>query len=245
MKRTIGIIGGMGPMATVDLYKKIVELTPVHSDNEHLHIVIDNNTNIPDRTASILEYGDNAIYELVRSAIKLEDMGADILIMPCNTAHFYYDEIKRFTKIPFINMVEETIKEVKNTGVNTVGILATDGTIKSGVYSRMCDKYGINYIIPEQNSQKEVMRIIYDGIKASYYDIDTRSFKTVVKKLGEAGAEKLILGCTELPIAFQRFNIAGDIIDPTLILARAAVKAAFEGEEIHYKEIANKSEEKL
>lgn len=231
MKKTIGIIGGMGPMATVDLYKKIVELTPANSDKDHLHIVIDNNTSIPDRTESILGYGEKAIFELVRSAVKLEDIGADILIMPCNTAHFYYDEIKKFIKIPFINMVEETVKEIRRKGINTVGILATDGTIKSGVYSRMCDKYGVKYIIPDEVSQREVMAVIYQGVKAGNFHIDTNGFKVAINKLENLGAEVLVLGCTELPIAFQMFHIEAKTIDPASILAKVAIEEAFKEEE--------------
>lgn len=227
MKKTIGIIGGMGPMATIDLYKKIVDLTPAHSDREHLHLIIDNNTSIPDRTESILGYGEEAIFELVRSAIKLESMGADLLIMPCNTAHFYYDEIKKYIRIPFINMVEETVKEIRHRGINKVGILATDGTIKSGVYVDMCERYGVEYLIPDEIGQREVMHIIYEGIKAGNFAIDIEGFKLVVNKLKRLGAEALVLGCTELPIAFQRFSIEGETIDPTFILAKVAVREAY------------------
>lgn len=226
MKKTIGIIGGMGPMATIDLYRKIVEVTPAHSDNDHIRVVIDSNTSIPDRTAYIVGKGKDPVMEMVRSAITLENMGADFLIMACNTAHFYYDRIIPYVKIPIINMIEETAKEIKSRGFKTVGLLATDGIIASKIYSDMLNNYGIKTIAPEEKEQKQVMNLIYKGIKASDYSIDTTNFKMVIEELYAKGAENLILGCTELPIAFERFKFEGNTIDPTRILAKKAMKLA-------------------
>ncbi len=226
MKKTIGIIGGMGPMATVDLYKKIIELTPANSDNEHLHVVIDSNTNIADRTSNILGMGKDPTQELIRSAITLENMRADLLIMPCNTAHFYYDRITPFIKVPFINMIDETAKEIRRIGLKKVGLLTTDGVIKSEVYTKTFSEYGIEEMHPDERNQKEVMNIIYNGIKAANYNIDTIRFKGVIEKLLEQGAECLVLGCTELPIAFEVFNLEENTINPTIILARTAVNVA-------------------
>lgn len=226
MNKTIGIIGGMGPLATMDLYRKIIEVTPAHSDNDHIHVVIDSNTLIPDRTAYILGKGKDPAVEMIRSAISLENMGADFLIMACNTAHFYYDRITPFVKIPILNMIEETAKEINNLEIKTVGLLATDGVLTSKVYHGMLKEYGIKILQPNEDGQKEVMNLIYNGIKASNYSIDTSRFERVIEELYEAGAETLILGCTELPIAFERFKLKGNTIDPTKILARSAVKFA-------------------
>lgn len=226
MKKTIGIIGGMGPLATADLFKKIITITPAKSDNEHIRVVIDNNTNIPDRTAAILGKGKDPVSEMVRSAVSLENIGADLLIMPCNTAHYFYERITPFVKIPFINMLEETAKEIKAKGIGKVGLLATSGTISSGVYSKMFEKYRIKELHPVGCDQDEVMRIIYDGVKAGNYALDISGFLKVVDSLIAQGAEYLVLGCTELPIAFEMFNIKADTIDPTMILAQAAVKMA-------------------
>lgn len=226
MKKTIGIIGGMGPLATVDLFNKIVSITPAKSDNDHIRVVIDNNTNIPDRTSAILGKGSDPTSELVRAAVSLENMGADMLIMPCNTAHYFYDKITPFVKIPFISMIEETAKEIKSKNIKTVGLLATSGTINSGVYSKMFEKYDIAEIHPVGCDQDAVMSVIYDGVKAGNYDIDISGFKKAIESLIEQGAEYLVLGCTELPIAFEKFAIEANTIDPTMILAQVAVKAA-------------------
>ena len=224
--KTIGIIGGMGPLATVDLFRKLIENTPAQKDSEHLRICIDNNTNIPDRTAAILNGGCDPVPEMVRSAILLEAMGADVLVMPCNTAHYFYDRIVPMTHVPFINMLEETAREVVNQKISVVGLLATDGTIQTGVYDRVLNSYGIRVLHPSEKKQQHVMDLIYNGVKASNYNINLTGFYETLDELEQNGAETLILGCTELPVAFSAFSINRKHIDPTLVLAKCAIKMA-------------------
>ena len=228
MKKSVGILGGMGPMATCDLFHKIIKHTNASHDQEHIHIYIDNNTNIPDRTKAILYSGESPILELVKSAIKLQMMGSDVLIMPCNTAHYFYDEIIKYLDIPMLNMPEETAIEIRTKGYNKVGILATEGTLQSGIYQKAMDKEEIEYIIPSVSQQKYIMEVIYDGIKAGNYNIDLTNFNKVLEELFEKGAETVILACTELPLAFEKFNINYPNIDATDVLARAAVRFATE-----------------
>lgn len=230
MKKQVGIIGGMGPLATCDLMKKVIELTDAHSDQEHIHIYVDCNTQIPDRTAAILGKGPDPVPQMVRSAVKLQAMGADALIMPCNTAHYFYDRITPFVDIPILHMPQETAKEAKRQGIHTVGLLATDGTIQSGVYKKAFDGEGISVVTPSEEGQKAVMELIYDGIKGGNYKLDLTAFYRILDDLLSRGAETLILGCTELPIAFQVFSIDKPNIDPTSVLAAAAVKFASENE---------------
>lgn len=230
MKKQVGILGGMGPMATCDLMKKVIEMTDAHSDQEHIHVCVDCNTQIPDRTAAILGNGEDPVPQMVRSAVKLQDMGADVLIMPCNTAHYFYDRITPFVDIPILHMLKETAKEAKRQGIHTVGLLATDGTIQSGVYKTAFDSEGISVITPSAEGQKAVMEIIYDGIKGNNYKLDLTAFNNTLDDLLARGAETLILGCTELPIAFQVFSIEKPNIDPTAVLAAAAVRFACAGE---------------
>lgn len=231
MKKTIGIIGGMGPMATIDLYRKIIEVTPAHSDMEHIHAIIDSNTLIPDRTAYILGKGKDPATEMIRTAISLENMGADFLIMACNTAYYYYDRIIPFIKIPMLNMIEETAKEIAKLKIKTVGLLATDGVLESKVYEHKLQQYKIKVLKPSIESQKVVMDLIYKGIKASDYSLDITNFQGVIEELYEGGAEALILGCTELPLAFEMFSLQGQTIDPTKILAERAVEFAFKSKD--------------
>lgn len=226
MKKTIGIIGGMGPMATVDLYRKIVDYTAASKDSEHIHVYIDSNTDIPDRTEAILHGGKDPVPEMVGSAIRLECMGADFLMIPCNTAHYFYDKICAMVHIPILNMLEETALEVKRQNIACVGLLATDGTIESGVYDRVFEKYGISVLHPSTLRQKDVMNLIYKGVKAGIKSIDLSGFFDTLEELNQKGAQTLILGCTELPIAFEIYNIKYKNIDPTAVLARKAVVCA-------------------
>ncbi|WFA08344.1 amino acid racemase [Tissierella sp. Yu-01] len=228
MKKSVGILGGMGPMATCDLFHKIISHTNASHDQEHIHIYIDNNTSIPDRTRAILYGGKSPINQLVKSAIKLQMMGSDFLIMPCNTAHYFYDEIIKYIDIPMLNMPDETAIEIRTRGYNKVGILATEGTLQSEIYQKSMGKEEIEYIIPSIDQQKFIMEVIYDGIKAGNYNIDLTNFNKVLGDLFDKGAETVILACTELPLAFEKFNINYPNIDATDVLARATVRFATE-----------------
>ncbi|KYZ74802.1 aspartate racemase [Anaerosporomusa subterranea] len=224
MQKSIGIIGGMGALATCDLFKKIIDMTDAKSDQEHIHIYVDCNTNIPDRTKAILQGGKDPVPEMVRSGVRLQSMGADVLVMPCNTAHYFYDKITPFFDIPLLNMLKETAKEIKKRKIRKIGLLATDGTIQSGVYHKALTDIGIDLVIPSPMQQTSVMDIIYNGVKASNRNININEFYGAIDKLFEKGAEVLILGCTELPVAFKMFHIDRPAIDPTSVLAAAAIR---------------------
>lgn len=224
MKKSIGIIGGMGAAATCDLFNKIISMTDAKTDQEHIHILIDCNTNIPDRTKAILGKGEDPVPEMVRSGIRLQSMGANVLVMPCNTAHYFYDKITPFFDIPLLNMLELTAEEIKNRGISKIGLLATDGTIQSGVYHSILREAGIGVLTPSTDKQVSVMNVIYNGIKASNKDIDLTGFYRAIDELFEQGAEILILGCTELPLAFEIYRIDRPAIDPTTVLAAAAIQ---------------------
>lgn len=223
--KTIGILGGMGPLATVDLFRKIVILTDADSDNAHIPIIIDNNTQIPDRTDYIIKKGKDPTNYLIRSALRLEMMGADVIVMPCNTAHYFYNEIVKHIKIPFINMIVETAKEIKKIypDITKVGLLATEGTYKSGIYDKIFSDYDLELVKPDDNDQRFVTELIY-SIKKGNYDINLTNFKKVLNKIKKQNINAFVLGCTELPIAFQMFNIDEIYIDPTKILACSAIK---------------------
>ena len=224
MQKTIGIIGGMGPLATYDLFRKIIEKTDAKSDQDHIHICVDCNTNIPDRTKAILGCGEDPVPEMVRSGVRLKAMGADVLVMPCNTAHYFYDQITPFFDIPLINMLEETAKEIRRRKFKKIGLLASDGTIQSGVYHKALMNHGIDWVVPSPMNQGSVMDVIYNGVKASNRNINLDKFFSTMEELFENGAEVLVLGCTELPIAFEMFHINIPAIDPTSVLAAAAIR---------------------
>jgi len=226
MSKTIGIIGGMGPMATCGLMNKVIALTDARCDQEHIHICVDCNTNIPDRTSAILHHGISPVPELVKSGIRLQAMGANVLIMPCNTAHYYYNQIVAYFDIPLLNMPEETAKMLKKNKVKRIGILATDGTIQSGIYEKALNKVGIELVYPSDENQKIIMSVIYDCIKSNQKDLADIPVQAVVDELKTKGADKILLGCTELPIAFSQLDMLDGTIDPSAVLASAAIHFA-------------------
>lgn len=225
-KKTIGIIGGMGPLATADLFRKIVLNTKAEADQEHIKILIDNNTDIPDRTAAILYGGKDPIPQLTKSALTLWTMGADILVIPCNTAHYFRSEVQKSVNIPILSMIELTGEALLKKGVQTVGLLATEGTVNSGIYQDVFEKMGIEIIVPDEDDQTAITDLIYKGVKSGNKNYDVTSTTEVINRMFERGAETLVLGCTELPVAFDMYGLDYNVCDPTLELARGAIRAA-------------------
>ena len=225
-KKVIGILGGMGPLATADLFQKITLHTAAACDQEHPRVCIDSNTNIADRTAALLHGGADPVPEMVKSARRLESIGAELLIMPCNTAHNFYDAVASSVSIPVLHMIAATRDALKTRGVRCAGLLATDGTVQTGIYQRTFAGSGIDLITPDGSDQVAVMDIIYNGVKAGDLAHDASAFRAACEHLLARGAEVLILGCTELPPAFDIYRLGYPKIDPTLELALAAIRAA-------------------
>lgn len=222
-KKTLGIIGGVGPLATMYIGEQIVRQTNAEYDQDHLNMVITNNTNIPDRTAFILGESDNdPVPIIVSDARKLESAGADILIIPCNTAHSFYEKIQEQSKLPIVNMIEETVGYAKSIGAKRVGVLATTGTIKTKLYQTNCERKGMTPIVPDDAIQDVVMSLIYDDVKAGK-PIDRSKWETIEKALTAAGSDTIILGCTELSIVKKALKL-DKCIDSLLILARSAIE---------------------
>ncbi len=225
---TIGILGGMGPLATVDLYRKIIELTPANADQDHLHVIIDADPRIPDRTAALLNNGPDPTPWLVASAQRLEAAGADFLIVPCNTAHAFLSTVCEKISIPIISMIEETAHQVSRmlpTG-SSVGILATAGTIASRLYQEALARRHLEALVPDSEQQLLVTHAI-TRVKAGNLDTETTRLALAAGQwLVERGARALVLGCTELPLIFPQDALTVPIIDPTRLLAEAAVAIA-------------------
>lgn len=222
---TIGIIGGMGPLATADLFQKIIQHTAASCDQEHLHILIDNNTAIPDRTAALLHGGADPFPKLCESARLLEAGGADCLIMPCNTAHYFHKRLQAQIHIPLLNMIELTCQTLHRQKITRAGLLATSGTIETGIYQRAAQQFHVELLLPTPAEQACIMDMIYQGVKAGSPDYDPRAVRSAIRRLLEAcGAQAMILGCTELPLAVQMYHIQAPCIDPTLELAKGAIR---------------------
>lgn len=225
MVMILGILGGMGPLATCELFKRIIKLTNAKDDQDHMHIIIDNNTRIPDRTRYILGEGKDPRTELIRSAIRLENMGADYIAMPCNTAHYFYDDIVKFTTVNILDMINETVKFLKQN--NPKGkkylLLATEGTYKTKIYQKYFDPVGLEMLIPNDDDKRTIMEWIY-GIKSSRLNTNHEEVESLIEKHIKGEDIPVIVGCTELSILVENIMLSKKYFDPMTILAMRCVK---------------------
>lgn len=228
--KIIGIIGGMGPAATIDLYKKIVENTPAEKDQEHIHVIIDSYPQIEDRTEYILYGGKNPAPRLIESAKRLEAAGADALIMPCNTAHYFAKDIENIVNIPLIHIVKCSAEAVKNNYPKTkkIGLIATKGTIKAKIYNNILKDYGFETLTLPEKIENNIMDCIYKGVKAGKTEEYSRLFQQCIDEIADLGADLLIAGCTEIPLLMPYVKTKLPVIDATYELASAAVKFALD-----------------
>lgn len=235
--KTIGILGGMGPEATLDLYRWIIKLTPATCDQEHIPILINNYPQIPDRTKYLLEGQDNPFPHLLRAAIILQQAGADFIIIPCNTAHAFVPKLSQHVGIPIINMVDVVISDlIKNvTSIKNVGLLATTGTIKTKIYQDKLQKAGLKIVLPDNEIQNNmIMEAIYGkgGIKAGgNINNSIRLLTNAGNHLVSKGAQAVILGCTEISMVMHDHFLPVSVINPAKLLAEASIRVATK--EIH------------
>ena len=224
--KTLGVIGGMGPAATVDFFSKLIALTKADADQQHLPVIIDSNTHIPDRSAAILHGAPSPLPELCKSARRLEQAGAELIVMTCNTAHYYFDAVQSSVSVPMLHIARETAKAARDSGPEALALLSTTGTLQSGVYTEAFSREapGLRLLTPDTAGQAALMSMIYDGVKAGKREYDVQSVADLLERLRAQGAQSFILGCTELPLAFATSHIDGSTLDPTVILARAALR---------------------
>jgi aspartate racemase len=224
-KKVIGILGGMGPEATADLFRMIIRATPAEKDQDHIRVIIDSNPKIPDRTAAITDEGPSPLPEMMKTAKNLERAGADLIIIPCNTAHYYYEKLKKSVRIPVLNMVELTAQTVRKRfpNVKKIGFIGTTGTIMAGIYNRTLER---KVIYPSQKLQDRVMEAIYDNIKAGRVLKGKKIIADVATHLIHEGAEIIICGCTEVSMVLKSGDVPVPVVDPLQILAEAAVAEA-------------------
>lgn len=223
-KKTLGIIGGVGPLATMLIGEMIVRLTEAEKDQDHVDMIITNNPRIPDRTAFILgESEEDPVPVILADAQRLTVAGADILAIPCNTAHSFFGQIEEGAVLPVIDMIGETAARAAQGGAKRIGILGTTGTITTGVYQSACERYGMTPIIPDAHIQSVVMSLIYDDVKAGK-PADLEKWSIIKGAMEEAGCDKVILGCTELSVVRQELGLGDEYIDSLLILAETAIE---------------------
>jgi aspartate racemase len=229
----LGIIGGVGPAATVDFMQKLVQQTPAAHDQDHLKLLVDHNPQIPDRTSHLLGQGADPTIALFSAALRLQHAGVSAIAIPCNTAHAYVDRIQPALHVPIVHMPNETAAYIRHHfgTAAKVGLLATDGTLRSGVYRQAI---GDQLLTPDAAHQQLVMQSIYgaEGAKAGFRSgACVAQLEQAMRHLQDRGADLLILGCTELPLLTPActHNDTGrstPLIDPGVVLAQACIHLA-------------------
>jgi len=226
---SLGVIGGMGPKATSVFFEKVIEKTDAYKDQDHINMVILNHATLPDRTTAIFENTGQDFLDNIKADIKLLEMAevANIAI-PCNTSHYFYDDVVKFTDINIINMIEETVREIYNQyGENSkVGILATKGTISSKIYENVCKKYNIKLHVPSESTQDQTMKIIYDNVKGDFKE-DASELESLIKEfLEKENCKCVILACTELSCIKLSHDVKKYCVDALEILANKSIEVS-------------------
>ena len=227
MTERLGVLGGMGPQATNTFYQFIIDRTDAQTDQEHVNALILSDSQMPDRTAAILGSGEDrerVFQRLLADARLLEGAGCTVIAVPCNTSHFFLDRVQEQIGVPILHMIRETAKVLAAQGLKRPGILATDGTIRSGLYQKEFAALGITAVAPSPEAQKLVMSLIYDDVKAGR-DGDPQKFDAIHQDLLSQGCDSGVLACTELSVFAVRRRLPPFYTDAMSVLAERAVLA--------------------
>lgn len=225
-KQKLGIIGGLGPAASAFFYNRITEHTVASCDQEHLDILLFSHATIPDRTAAIESGDDEELLRLLDEDLKtLETLGAANIAIPCNTSHYFYEQMQSCVSVPIINMIHESVRYAVETrsNVKKIGIMATDGTIETKLYHKECEAFGITPYQPSKERQQDVMSLIYDEIKSGK-EADTSKFERVMEEFISNGCDVVLLACTELSVYAETHTVPSICLDAMDVLARVAIE---------------------
>ena len=221
----LGVVGGLGPMATAYFMHLVTGMTEAATDQEHLRMLIYSAPDIPDRTAYILGRSDKSpLPGIVEAGKALKSIGAEVIAIPCITAHYFQSEIERELGIPTLNAIAGCAELLAEHGIKTVGLMATEGTVSSGIFQRELEKKGITLITPDKEGQQTVTSLIYDDVKQGRQP-DMKAFYRVKKALQVRGAEVILLGCTELSVIKRDNNTGENVLDVMEVLAAMSITA--------------------
>ena len=230
-EKIIGVVGGMGPEATLDLYAEILRATPAQKDQDHLRVIIDSNPKVPDRTAAMIGEGEDPVPAMAMSCRAVQRAGADFVIIPCISAHHFLDELQDQIDLPILSAFDMVAEHLVNhhPELKTAGLLATSGTIDSGRFAGCLADHGITTVVPDTDNQAAVMNVIYK-IKASQDPAIRVQCKanliSTATHVVEQGAQGIIAGCTEIPLALKQEELSVPFFNSLEILATAAVNTA-------------------
>lgn len=222
-QQTLGVIGGLGPIATSHFMELVIRMTDAEKDQQHLDMILYHTPSIPDRSSYILNPTlPSPLDPMIELGKRLSEQRVGCIAIPCVTAHYFHEKLSAEISAPIIHAPEETAIHLKAAGIRTVGIMATDGTVSSGIFQKQLDKWGITRVIPSEEAQKDVMYLIFDCIKANR-PADMDRFRRVERELRDNGAEVIILGCTELSLIKRDHEIGPGFLDALEVLAQQAV----------------------
>ncbi len=223
-KKTLGIIGGMGPMATAYLLQLIIEMTDAKTDQEHLDVIVFNRPAVPDRTAYILDNTKPSPLPVLRDAAqKLTGLGAGVLCAPCVTSHYFYEALSGGIPVPFVHMLRETAEELRRAGRRKTGVMATTGTVRMGLFQSALGEAGIEAQLPSPACQELVMSMIYDEIKAGK-PASPEKFQAAEEELYAQGCDSIVLGCTELSLIKKSAPLGPGYLDALEVLSKRCVQ---------------------
>jgi aspartate racemase len=226
MKKTIGILGGMGPEASANLYMKMIKYAQnkynAVQDSDYPPVIL-YSLPLGDFDEKGIVDNDSVKSQLIKGVKKLENAGCDLIIIGCNTVHIFYDEMQSAVDIPLLNIVEETKKKVVDLGYKKVGLFASDSTIKTGLYQKKFDGSGITLIQPLSEQQEVMNRVIEHVMGGNQSNEDVNSLKDIGNSFLEQGAEAIIMGCTEIPLAINQSHTDVRLFDTNKIIIEAAV----------------------
>ena len=221
--KKLGVIGGLGPMATAYFLQLLVQMTEARTDQEHIEVLLHSKPQIPDRTRFILgQSREDPLPQMVEIGRELAGQGAELIAVPCVTAHYFQKKLEDSIGIPVVDTIRETALSLKAAGVTKAGILATDGTIESGLFQRAFAGEGISAMLADRAGQQAVMQIIYQNVKAGQ-PVDSAAFWRVAEGLFGQGAQAVLLACTELSLVKRDFGLGEGFLDVMEVLARKAV----------------------
>jgi aspartate racemase len=223
--KILGVLGGLGPMATAYFLELMIKMTDASTDQEHLQSMVMNFPTVPDRTAYILgKSKESPLGPMIALGQQLKAMGAAVIATPCITAHYFHQDLQDGIGLPMIHGIECIARQLAQAGISRVGLMATDGTVQSGIFQRQVEDQNMELILPDQDGQAAVMALIYDQVKAGKQP-DPELFESVKEQLRQKGAQVVVLGCTELSMLKKEFPLGDGILDALEVLAQVSVLA--------------------
>ena len=228
---TVGVLGGLGPEATLDFYAKVIALTPAARDQEHLHLIIDSDPRVPNRNEAVAGTGPSPGPALAAMAKRLEGAGADFLVMACNAAHAFQADIEAAVSVPFVSIIDETVRATvaRCPGVQTVGVLGSSGCLDARLYQTAFARYGVEVVVPESAEREGLMTLLY-RIKAGDKGGEVRAaMQALTELLVAGGAQAVVAGCTEVPLVLAQDALGVPLVDSSAVLAERTVYYAVSG----------------